>query len=143
MVSASFPQPTKGLRTSDVEGIEFPHHRNHPWRMLGRDVYEACERNMAETERDTQSQPRTLKCLPFSDLRLRKLPATGQPICSHAQTPVPDFSLPFPALGVSSCLPYSAPPPNPTPQDPVPRATAVWVYGGMIRTHSGVTVIQQ
>lgn len=60
MVSASFPQPTKGLRTSDVEGVEFPHHRNCPQRMWGRgDVHRACGRKRAESQRDPQSLVRT------------------------------------------------------------------------------------
>lgn len=103
VVSASFLQPTEGLRASDVEGIEFPHHRNCSWRMQRRDVYKACERKMAETQRDMQrGQSRTPKCLSLfgakeaSSKRATKLLTVTHSCSCFLLTPSSPRSLPFP-----------------------------------------------
>lgn len=141
MVSASFLQPTKGLRTSDVEGIEFPYQRNHPWRMLGRGVYEAWERKMADRERHAKSAQNP-EMSPF--LRPKAEEASSSR-ATNLLTCTDTCSCFFLTLSSprSLLLPSLLRPPLLTPQDPVPRATAVWVYGGRIRTHLGVTMIQQ
>ena len=141
MVSASFPQPTKGLRTSDVEGIEFPYQRNRPWRMLGRGVYEAWERKMADRERHAKSAQNP-EMSPFLRPKAEEASSSRATNLLTCTDTCSCFFLTLSSPG-SLLLPSLLRPPLLTPQDPVPRATAVWVYGGRIRTHSGVTMIQQ
>lgn len=146
MVSAFFPQPTKGLRTSDVECAEFPHHRNWLWRMWGR-MLAKCMKGKWQRHRETYKEvsPELWNVSPL-------LRPDAEEASSNRATQTLTFTHSCSCFLLTSSSPgnllFLSPssPSLPTPYDPAwvcPEGLCCAGYGFMTETPSVVAVIQR
>lgn len=136
------PSTHKGLKNEWCGGYRIPIPQESPLENAGeRCLWSMWKKNGRDRERHAKSAQNP-EMSPFSRPKAEEASSSR---ATNLLTCTDTCSCFFLTLSSprSLLLPSLLRPPLLTPQNPVPRATAVWVYGGRIRTHSGVTMIQQ
>lgn len=137
-----------------MECVEFPPHRNCLWTMWGRDACKVYERKMADTERQTKVRAELWNVSLLlrredeetSSNRATKAFTFASPCSCFLFTPSSPRNLLF--LHIPQSLPAPSGPNIGVSGGPClcgcmdSQVCAVWVYGFMIETHSGVAEIQ-